>query len=245
MTTSASLLCKYSGVKHGNDSKFTELEIEPNNLEAIRMGCDISETYYFAGSVDGVKKFHDFLKPFVGKDNFEASLKEKYPIGKSKLNDTSLGFYMSLDGIKTADGLSAFSCGLCNRNSISAFFFKELLDNYFPGVYMYFSYTGDSVLSNTFNTNDKEQRFFALVLAEDAEEDEAEIYIEEIYAENAGIPEPSVEQCHALCGNPVRGILNFALFDEGAGIGEKTDFTAGNSKTDGLSSGSFPNDIPF
>ena len=30
MTTSASLLCKYSGVKHGNDSKFTELEIEPN-----------------------------------------------------------------------------------------------------------------------------------------------------------------------------------------------------------------------
>ncbi len=32
MTASASLLCKYSGVKHGNDSKFTELEIEPNKL---------------------------------------------------------------------------------------------------------------------------------------------------------------------------------------------------------------------
>lgn len=71
------------------------------------MGCDISEAYYFVGSVDDVKKFHDFLKPFVGKNNFETSLKEKYPIDKSKLNDTSLGFYMSLDEIKTADGLSA------------------------------------------------------------------------------------------------------------------------------------------
>ena len=35
MTTSASLLCKYSGVKHGKDSKFTELEIEPSKYILI------------------------------------------------------------------------------------------------------------------------------------------------------------------------------------------------------------------
>lgn len=62
------------------------------------MGCDISEQYYFAGSVDGVKKFHDFLKPFEYNDEFEAFLKEKYPIDKSKLNNTSFGFQMAPPG---------------------------------------------------------------------------------------------------------------------------------------------------
>ncbi|MBR1723311.1 MAG: hypothetical protein IJ727_12685 [Treponema sp.] len=216
------------------------------------MGCDISEQYYFAGSKDGVKKFHDFLKPFECNDDFEAFLNEKYPIDKSKLNDTSIGFYMGVDEIKSSDKLSAFSCSLCNRNSISAFVFKELLDNYFPGIYMYFEYYGDSVLSNTFNTNDKEQRFFALVLAEGVEEDEVETYIEEIYVQNAGIPEPTVEECHALCGNPA---LQKYEISEGYGIAEKSDFTAGNSKTEKKPEksqedsdspfGNFPDDIPF
>ena len=62
------------------------------------MGCDISEQYYFAGSVDGVKKFHDFLKPFEYNDEFEAFLKEKYPIDKSKLNDTIFWFIWPLPG---------------------------------------------------------------------------------------------------------------------------------------------------
>ncbi|MCR5288907.1 MAG: hypothetical protein K6E51_02815 [Treponema sp.] len=219
------------------------------------MGCDISESYYFAGSLDGIKTFYDFLKPlerntaFENDTDFETLINEKYPVDKAKLNDTSFGFDMIVGKIKTANKLSAFPCSLFNRNSISAYVFKELLDTYFPGVYMYFSYTGDSVLFNTCNTNDKEQRFFAhgeqgkcylsgnynelkvlhdgnytrqeiidsyvLFLGNpdiDAEyipvfcgEDalgEEQYNIEAIYAQNTGIPEPTVTDCHALCENP-------------------------------------------
>lgn len=236
------------------------------------MGCDISENYYFAGSIDGVKNFYNFLKSADACESCSSEekrrsleqklitlLREKYLIDEIKLCD--FGFGLEVGEIKIANGLSAFPCWLWNRNAISAHVFKELLDNYFPGVYMYFAYSGDSYLFNTFSTNDRDQRFFTHgepgmcylhgdynslqvlydgnytrkeiidsyklflgnsdinsdylpVFCSDKPLSEDQYHIEEVFVENAQLPELSVEECHALCKCPPEIITSHGLKPE-------------------------------
>ncbi len=145
------------------------------------MGVDIQESYYFMGSEQGVKTFYDFLYPYSinaqpeqEKDknseyedmlfelskNLDKLINEKYPIDKTKIKETYLGWFIGLGEVKQSGGRACFHCSLDNRNSISAFIFKELLDKYFPGVYMYYQYSGDSAMFNTYFSNDKDMRFF-------------------------------------------------------------------------------------
>lgn len=147
------------------------------------MGCDIREKYYFVGSVEGVKAWRDFLYPcsvsahsqleemelydeewnnivFGLSEKLEKLIEEKYPIDSDKAKKTHIGFFMDVGDLKISGDWACFECGLDNRNSISAYIFKELLDKYFHGVFMYFQYSGDSYMFNTYCSNDREMRFF-------------------------------------------------------------------------------------
>lgn len=141
------------------------------------MGVDISESYYFVGNVRGVKAWYDFLYPysvnslpekdmctneiFTPSTKLSKLIEEKYPLDKAKTKKTHLGFCMRLGDVKKSGDLACFRCNLDNRNSISAYVFKELLEKYFHGVFMYYRYSGDSSMFNTYCLNDKEMRFFA------------------------------------------------------------------------------------
>ena len=145
------------------------------------MGCDIRERYWFVGAEDSIKAWHDFLFPcsinaypqledmefydeewnnivFGLSDKLTKLIEEKYPIENEK--KSCLGFFMEMGEVKTSGDRACFDCYLDNRNSISTYIFKELLDKYFSGVYMYFRYTGDSYMSNTYCSNDRDMRFF-------------------------------------------------------------------------------------
>ena len=147
------------------------------------MGCDVREKYWFVGAEDSIKAWHDFLFPcsmnaypqledmefydeewnnivFGLSEKLKKLIAEKYPIDEEKSKKTHLGFFMGVGEVKVLSEWACFSVSLDNRNSVSAYIFKELLDKYFHGVYMYYQYTGDSYLFNTYCSNDREMRFF-------------------------------------------------------------------------------------
>lgn len=140
------------------------------------MGVDVRECYSFAGTTDGVRKFRDFLYPYsldslpdekIETDEiFGLSTKlaklidEKYPVDRENAGKSSVGWCMSVGELKESDGRAYFDAALDNRNRDSSGMFKALLDKYFPGVYMYYRITGDSIMSNTYYLNDFKMRFF-------------------------------------------------------------------------------------
>lgn len=140
------------------------------------MGVDVRECYSFAGTTDGVRKFRDFLYPYsldslpnekIKTDEiFGLSTKlaklidEKYPVDRENAGKSSVGWCMSVGELKESDGRAYFDAALDNRNRDSSGMFKVLLDKYFPGVYMYYRITGDSIMSNTYYLNDFKMRFF-------------------------------------------------------------------------------------
>lgn len=87
-------------------------------------------------------------------------IEHHYPIDKEKTKDTQLGFDMCVGSARESGEFSAFDCSLYNRDSISAYFFKQLLEKYFPGVFMYYECRGNSAMFNHSVTNDREMRFF-------------------------------------------------------------------------------------
>ncbi len=140
------------------------------------MGIDISEHYTFIGKTEQVKSFYGFLKQYDAKhissneyhkkvfdlaEQFAKAVETQYPIDKTKIKDTYLGYYMRLTELKELEGYTCFCAKLENRSSISAYIFKQMLEKYFIGVFMYYYYTGDSMMFNTCCTNDKLMRFYA------------------------------------------------------------------------------------